>query len=99
MHYIIGTRLSFTKTPPRIGSTSTSMTSQHKPTEFAYNKIYTLYNIKKTELDEFVYSFRDSEGNIIQQLFKTIKQADNWIANFRKEHVPDYNAVYARNTS
>ena len=62
MHYIIGTQLSFTKTPLKVGVTSTTAKTQHLPDGFNYNRVYTLYNIKKTELDEYQNDIRMISG-------------------------------------
>lgn len=98
MHYIIGTRIAFNKTPPKIGASSGSIKIAKKPAEFEYGTIYALYNIKRSD-DKFVYSFRDSNNSITQIEFDSITAADTYIAKIKMEELPDYDSIYARNTS
>lgn len=98
MHYIIGsTKLVFSKRSVRPGaSSSTKMNS--KPPEFEYNKIYTLYNIKKLA-DEWCYIFKDQLGKTVEKRFESATQADHWIATQRGERLPDYSEFYIKNNS
>ena len=98
MHYIIGTQIIFQKTKIAPGTTSQTIKSQHKPAEFDYNVVYTLYNVRKIE-DDIVYTFSDESGNIVKKSFSSIKAADECISTARRENLPDYDKVHARNTS
>mgnify|MGYP001242273550 CR=1 FL=1 len=97
MHYIIGTRILFTRTKIRPGLTSSGMKTVKKPLEFDYDTMYSLYNIKKVD-DKFVYSFQSDNQDIVTIEFDTISDADKYIARLKDQVLPDYNAVYSRNT-
>lgn len=98
MHYIIGTQIIFQKTKIVPGATSQTIKSQHKPPEFNYNTIYTLYNVRKIDGD-LVYTFSSETGYIVKKSFASIKAADEFISTARKEQIPDYSEFHARNTS
>ena len=98
MHYIVGTQIIFEKMVIKPGATSASMKSQHKPPEFSYNVLYTLNGIRKID-DDIVYTFSDENGNIVKKSFDSIASADACISTARREQIPDYSEVYARNTS
>ena len=97
MHYIIGTRILFTKTKLRPGMTSHGMKTVKKPPEFDYDTMYSLYNIKKVD-DKFIYSFQSDNRGVVAIEFDTISDADRYIARLKDQTLPDYNAVYSRNT-
>tara|TARA_B100000212_G_C27374349_1_gene534023 strand:- start:757 stop:1050 length:294 start_codon:yes stop_codon:yes gene_type:complete len=97
MHYIVGTQIIFSK--PKIVPGATSATKiKHKPKEFEYGKLYTLYTIRPMN-DTVVYVFRDQQNNTIQKNFESVSQGDKWIAGYKNETMPDYAGFYQSNTS
>lgn len=72
---------------------------QNKPSEFEYNKIYTLYNINKNADDKWCYTFKTSGAPDAVMCFDSMTQADTWIASCLGEKIPDYDAVHRRKTT
>ena len=98
MHYIIGTRILFTRSKIQPGISSSGIKLLKKPPEFEYDTTYSLYNIKKSD-DKFIYSFQSNIGEIVQIEFNSISAGDQYIAKLKREIIPDYDSFHSRNTS
>ena len=92
MHYIIGTKISTRRNPraPR------RLSSEFKP-----DMVYELFHIKKErDSDKMRYVFLSADqSDAVGLTFDTITEADKFIANCLNEQLPDYEDIYARNST
>ena len=54
---------------------------------------FSLYNIVPKD-GKFLYSFKESTGDIMELLFDSTRHADGYIASARKETLPDYDKYH-----
>jgi hypothetical protein len=81
MHYIAGTRFDITIA----GSTRREKLLPH-------NNSYQLLHILKED-NCFKYIFYGSDRNRYELKFDSCRDADNFIAKYRNEKIPDYDAL------
>ena len=82
MHYITGTSFSL-RPDPRRGFTS-------RENQFKVNIQYRLSNILKVKEDMLLYTFHGADKSTVALEFDSTRAADVFIANIRKEQIPDY---------
>ena len=102
MHYIIGTQIMIQpRTPVRPGPQgSLPRTRQPKSGDFKPGVKYTLYHITKDKEGKMRYVFISSQqDDVVGLVFDSITEADKSISKLKQEQLPDYNEIYARNTS
>ena len=98
MHYIIGTQVYAAQQPsqqhgPR--SVTAQPTRRANKTLFESGMVYNLYNIEKTG-DAFIYSFIDTNNEVLAIEFNSPGEADMYIASALGEALPDYDEFYTR---
>jgi hypothetical protein len=85
MHYITGTTFSVKRH------------SNIWDKEFKLNELYRIQRILSLEKGiKYVFGSRSGTVEIV---FESTLQADYFIASHRRENVPDYNAIYQKNTA
>lgn len=93
MTYIIGETFTVTRNEPRPGITSSSQ--KLKPTQ---NKLppgtYSIHHIKRNMDGTMEYTFCDLNEWYINVTFRSVEDADNFIAGIKNQKIPDYNSVY-----
>lgn len=102
MHYIIGTQLMIpTRAQTRPGPQANPRAARRpKSTDFKPGVAYTLYHITKDKEGKMRYVFiSNQQDDVVGLVFDSIKEADRAISVLKQEHLPDYDEVYARNTS
>jgi hypothetical protein len=82
MHYIAGTSFSL-KPDPRRGFAS-------RENQFKVGILYRLSNILKKNNDLLTYVFYGNDRSTVELEFDSARAADVFIANIRKEQIPDY---------
>ena len=103
MHYIVGTQITIrpaVKTPIRPGmsssqirSTSTGLSTFHEQRElFTPGQTYTLLRISGKD-EQVCYKFASIEGEIIEAVFPSVNNAEEFISELRGENVPDYEKI------
>ena len=97
MHYIIGAQFSV---PVHNTVKPTSGVTQVNPTlpvkefkNFKPSSVYTVYNIQKVD-EKTQYTFNGSTGDSVVIEFNNTVEADQFIANCRRETLPDYSKFY-----
>jgi hypothetical protein len=79
MHYIVGTR--FTVTP------GIKFARGVRDKQFVPGVTYALLNINKVE-EQYNYKFKGSNGVVIDILFLSCNEGDQFIAKYRNEKLP-----------
>ena len=101
MHYIIGTRVLVQpagQVNPR--DPNSYKTRRPKTYEFKPGVPYTLYHITKDKEGKMRYVFISNDNSdVVGLVFDTISEADKAIAQLKQEQLPDYDEIYARNTT
>ena len=97
MHYIIGAQFTIpVHNTAKPTSGVTQLTPQLPVQEFKNfkpNSVYTVYNIQKVN-EKTEYTFKGSEGDSVVIEFADAHVADEFIANCRRESLPDYSRFY-----
>jgi len=95
MHYIIGTRIS-THRDPRNPRGTTRLPEDFKP-----NLTYELFHIKKERnSDKMRYVFLSTcQTEAVGLTFDTISDADKFISGILNEQLPNYEEIYANNST
>lgn len=88
MHYITGTQFTINPQLRRLTPRESALIP---------GKTYYLFKIVKKD-EMFIYTFMDTDRNKIEIPFASCREVDKFIAAYRREKVPDYDAVYERNT-
>jgi hypothetical protein len=86
MHYIVGTYFS---TPIRLGTSENDR-------KLAPNTQYSLIYILKEKEGEAIYTLLGSDRKKIDLKFSSCREADKFIARFKRENIPDYDAIYTQ---
>jgi hypothetical protein len=101
MHYIIGTSFTVdhrTVVPGQQKITSASIKNLQPRSKYELlfdpGHIYQLQRITKDDDDMFAYHFNRSDMTQHVIKFPSTRDADAVIAKFRKEQLPDYEAIY-----
>ena len=99
MHYIVGTEVMVGpgKVNPRDPKTyrTRKVTGDFKP-----GVKYSLYHIRQDDEKKMRYVFiSNDQTDVVGLKFDTITEADKYIASLKSEQLPDYKAVYLRNTT
>lgn len=101
MHYIIGTRVlipSAGQVNPR--DPNSYKTRRPKTYDFKPDLPYTLYHITKDREDKMRYVFISNDNSdVVGLVFDTITEADKAISALKQEQLPDYDEIYARNST
>lgn len=101
MHYIIGTSVYIQprgQSQPR--SPGAKPTRRVKSSDFKPGVMYTLYHITRDREGKMRYVFiSNTQDDVVGLVFDSVKEADNAISALKNEQLPDYDEVYARNTS
>lgn len=108
MHYIIGTDIIVTnrttgKIKPGMSSTQIRQASTRgsKYTDiqklFFPGEKYVLNRIYMKE-EKYIYKFSSSRGEIVEAEFDSIAAAEGFIAETRREIIPDYTSTYTNKT-
>jgi len=93
MHYIIGTKISIIRTVVKPGATN-KINLQRSTREFKPGNIYELWSIRKND-DDFTYKFRNlTDRSIVEKNFKSVGEGDAFIAELKKEQIPNYTEFY-----
>ena len=62
--------------------------------------MYTLYHITRDREGKMRYVFISiAQDDVVGLVFDSVKEADSAISALKNEQLPDYDEVYARNTS
>lgn len=85
MHYIIGTNFFVTKQ------------TNNWDSKFKLKESYSILSISPVD-SGLRYIFGGRSGNV-EIVFESGRQADAFIAAHRREQLPNYEAIYQRNTS
>jgi len=85
MHYIVGTNF-IVKRHANIWDS-----------KFKLNIPYNLINISTVQ-EGIKYLFI-GQGDHVEMIFESTRQADGFIASHKKEQIPDYDSFYQRNTA
>ena len=97
MHYIIGAQFSVpvhNTVKPTSGVTRLNPQSPVKEFKnFKPNSVYTVYNIQRID-EKTQYTFNGSTGDSVVIEFVDSREADEFIANCRRESLPDYSKFY-----
>ncbi len=101
MHYIIGTQIlvqparAVNPADPKSYKTRRPKTGDFKP-----GIPYSLYHITKDRENKMRYVFISNDNSdVVGLVFNTIAEADKAIALLKQEQLPDYDEIYARNTT
>jgi len=82
MHYIAGTSFGL-RPDPRRGFAS-------RENQFKVGILYRLSSIRKKSDDLVTYVFYGDDRSVVELDFDSTRSADIFIANIRKEQIPDY---------
>ncbi|MAF25905.1 hypothetical protein CL634_10070 [bacterium] len=100
MHYIIGAQFTVpvhNTAKPTSGVTQLTPQASQAPVKefknFKPNSVYTVYNIQRAN-EMTQYTFNGSTGDTVVIEFTDAHQADEFIANCRREPLPDYSKFY-----
>lgn len=101
MHYIVGTQIRIQqKAPIRPGDPGSYKTRRVQSDDFKPGVVYSLYHITKDREGKMRYVFISNDNSdVVGLIFDTITEADKAIAALKQEQLPDYNEIYARNTT
>ena len=101
MHYIIGTKIQIQQPgQARPGDPSSYKTRRVQTGDFKPGLTYSLYHITKDKEGKMRYVFISNDNSdVVGLVFDTITEADKAIARLKQENLPDYNEIYARNTT
>jgi hypothetical protein len=86
MHYIVGT---YFLTPTRLGTSENDR-------KLSPNTQYSLIYIQKEKEGGAIYTLLGSDRKKIDLKFSTCREADKFIARFKRENIPDYDATYTQ---
>jgi len=86
MHYITGTYFTVN---PQLRPRPTP-----KESVLITGTTYFIFKIQKTEKGA-TYTFMDQQRNNVQITFSNCREADKIIGMYRREKVPDYEALYS----
>lgn len=101
MHYILNTTFSI---PVSMGAAKIGgptipgrpvVTEKFDTRKFIPGVFYTLTYIKKLEKN-VKYTFKGSDGNVIEEYFDSCKEADVFISRIKGETLPNYTEFYQR---
>lgn len=80
MHYIVGTRF--------LVAPGAKLARGVRDKQFAPGITYALMNIAKVE-EQFNYKFKGSNGTVLDVLFHSCNEGDQFIAKYRNEKLPE----------
>lgn len=105
MHYIIGTTIKITQKTVeggiRPGMTSAQIRARSSgrseyseiKNKFETNRDYSLTRIYPKD-GGVLYKFVNSGAHVVEHVFKSVSQAENFISEIKGESVPDYSHIY-----